>query len=371
MYLDEIKVQQFRNLQPSTVTFSNGVNLIVGENGSGKTSLLEAIYLLSLGRSFRSRKTQQLIQNNSQYFNLFGKVNEADRSYNCCVFREKQGKTQIKINDYVVLSASELAQRLPIVLINASAFDILERGPSTRRRFIDWGVFHVEHSFAKLWRSYNQCLIQRNVLLKNRNNSSQDKVQQLKFWTNELVKYGEQIDKLRQDYCALLINQIKLTAQSLSVNEEMENLNYEYYRGWPLEQSLSETLAANSQRDNRDANTYYGPHRADLRISNEDTKSVENFLSRGQQKILVIAMLLAQGKIYTQQRNQNCVYLVDDLPAELDDVHQKKVAELLLEMQVQVFVSGIQQQSLVLDWQKADKIKMFHVEQGSITSLSC
>lgn len=361
MTLNRLFIQNLRNLEGVDISPSAQVNLIFGENGSGKTSLLEAISLLALGRSFRSHKHKPLIRHQQSSFTVFGKVRTSDEvDVPIGINRTIEGESSFKANGHMVPSAADLAAFLPVQVINSDTFLLLEGSPKVRRQFIDWLVFHVEHSFFPAWKAIQRCLKHRNSLLRR------DRIApfELAPWDQELVFLTEKIHGLREQS----FHQFQQAFEDLCQDFiKMDGIKLGYFRGWDKERDYAEILASGLERDQRLGYTQAGSHRADLRISINGQDASE-ILSRGQQKLLVCALKIAQGYVFSQITGRKSVYLVDDLPAELDEKHRALLVKWLARMGTQVFITGVEKDVLVSSWRDQPEVslKMFHVEHGKV-----
>lgn len=360
MSIQRISITNFRNIAQAQIYPSAGINLLVGKNASGKTSFLEAVYLLSLVRSFRSNKLTQLIQHSAQEFTVFAQIKLAgSSSYSLGVQRSvTTPETEILFNNNKPAGITELAEKLPVQLINPDAFRLLEGGPNERRQFLDWGVFHVEPNFIYVWRRFQRALKQRNSLLRH---GRMDPLQ-LDLWEQEIALQGEEITRLRQDYLDQLQPVFNLLLKRFLPQLE---LDISFQRGWDKTLSLQENLLNARIKDKEQGFTQQGPQRADLRLT-ITSYLAKDILSRGQQKLVVAALKMAQGKLLLQSSNKHCVYLIDDLPAELDKEHRQVFCAVLEEQASQVFVTGVDAQALASGWQNPAALKLFHVEQGQI-----
>ncbi|MCE3252608.1 MAG: replication/repair protein RecF [Cellvibrio sp.] len=340
------------------------VNLIYGENGSGKTSILEAINLLALGRSFRSHKHKPLINHQQQSFTVFGRVHADDGSeVPIGISRHLDGDASFKANGVMVPSAADLAAYLPVQVINSDTFLLLEGSPKVRRQFIDWLVFHVEPNFFPAWKAIQRCLKHRNSLLRrDRINPSE-----LAPWDKELVDLTDTIHEFR---CQCMVRFNETFAELLKEFINIDNIALSYYRGWDKEKLYSVVLTDSLERDKRQGYTQSGSHRADLKITVNGLDAAE-VLSRGQQKLLVCALKIAQGYVFTRITGRKSIYLVDDLPAELDEKHRALLVHWLDTMGTQVFITGVERETLLSSWCDKTEItpKMFHVEQGRVTEV--
>lgn len=359
MPIRHISVTGIRNLEPVTLTPSPRINLLYGSNGSGKTSFLEAIHFLALARSFRSTRIQPMIQQGQEQALVFARVAmPGGEELAIGVSRNRQSEAQIRVNGENIRSMAELARNLPLQLINPESFRLLEGSPKIRRQFLDWGVFHVEHSFMPWWQRLQNSLKQRNSLLRHAIIDDQG----MQAWDNEFCTASEQVDRLRQEY----IKRLKpVFTQTLSELIQLPELTLSYYRGWDREKSLSEVLDSSRQRDRHLGHTQSGPQRADLRLRMGSQNAIE-VLSRGQQKLVVCALKIAQGHLLADSMQQECIYLVDDLGAELDPTYRQALCRLLEQLDCQVFITGTDPDSIIYDWDKETPVSMFHVEHGHI-----
>lgn len=363
MAVERLKIQQLRNLMAVDISPSSQVNLFFGENGSGKTSVLEALYILGLGRSFRSHKHKSLINRESSDFTLFSSLKSDQGVFPLGISRNIQGELVLKANGETVASVADLAGFLPLQLINADSFLLLEGGPIQRRQFLDWLVFHVEPHFFPLWKNQQTCLKHRNSLLRHDRMDEQ----QLNVWDSELILLTNKIDQYRTKVFDLFLHQFQLLIDEFI---QLDGLSLSYFPGWNKDKSYAEALAASRERDITHGITHLGSHRADLKISLQGLMAAE-VLSRGQQKLLVCAMKVAQGLVFQAVTGRKAIYLVDDLPAELDDKHREKLVFWLDQMQTQVFITGVKESDLRQLWSgdKDKQIKVFHVEQGRVLEI--
>ncbi len=360
MAVSRLSITGVRNLQPVTLDLSPRINILHGVNGSGKTSVLEAVYLLALARSFRSSRLQPIIQHEENACTVFGNIQHSDGSeFNVGISRNRQSELQIKINGQNVRSAAQLAQTLPIQLINPDSFRLLEGSPKIRRQFLDWGVFHMEPKFLDAWRRLQTGLKQRNSLLRH---ATIDPLL-LHSWEHELCLASNELDSYRRLY----IQQLKPVFEKvLAQLIDVPSLTLSYFRGWDKEKDLQEVLTLSLERDSALGYTQAGPQRADLRLRISKNNAVD-ILSRGQQKLVVCALRIAQGYLLAKAQRQQCIYLVDDLPSELDQAHRQALCRLLEDLNCQVFITCVDHLLMTEGWGKETPITLFHVKQGQIT----
>ncbi len=359
--IQQLSITDIRNLSSVSIKPSLSVNVLYGLNGSGKTSVLEAIHILGVARSFRTSRIKPVINRDAEVCMVFGRLGVASGSIPVGVSRNLRDETlQIRVSGENLKSTSELARLLPLQVINPDTFRLLEGSPKLRRNFIDWGVFHVKHhDFFPLWKRMQKALKQRNSLLRHgRINGSE-----LTSWNIEFENAANAIDVLRSDYIQRLT---PVFNEVLSELTDIENLTLQYYRGWDKERSLNEVLASGLARDAQSGYTHSGPQRADLRIRVGKVSAVD-ILSRGQMKLVVCALKLAQGFLYKELSGKQCVFLVDDLPSELDIPHRLALCQLFQKMNCQTFITCVEKEALENCWLPETEVKMFHVKHGQIT----
>lgn len=348
MHLTAIQIQHLRNIADARLDLSPGMNIIAGPNGSGKTSLLEAIYLLGRGRSFRSRHRNSLVQADFTQALVVGSLqhNTSRHRLACQITRQDR---QMRLDGKDIRRSAKLAQFFPLQFINQQSLDLVDRGPAPRRKFLDWGVFHVEPAFFPAWQRYQRVLQQRNAALRQR--------QALSAWNTEFVAAGEALHEYRLAYLKDFIPVYEETRDMLLCMD----VELHYARGWDEQLGLQASLAQQIQADQVRRFTHSGPHRADL-VLEIDSEPANERLSRGQQKLLVASLALAQARLFSRRSERPCVVLVDDLTAELDKQHITLLLDTLIETGAQVFVT-VTDAGLLGAVQAAGQ-RLFHVEQG-------
>ena len=362
MLLTSLALTTFRNFNSASLTPSPSLSIIVGKNGSGKSSLLESIHYLGFGRSFRTNKHQSVIQRESNAFTIFAQCeNEEGDVSKIGLTRSLSEQFQCSINGEHSNRLSDLVSLLPVQLFTPQSTDLVIGSPSERRRFCDWGLFHVEQSYAGLMKQYAKVLKNRNALLKVGVTQSNDK-EQIAYWDQQLCILGERIDLLRKSYVERLIPLFNRTCEQFLPEFSVE---ISYYKGWEKDRSLNESLLNKMAYDLKIGHTSVGPHKADLRFKVNSVQAQE-LLSRGQLRMAVAALQLSQTKLFTQETQRRGIFLLDDIGAELDADKRERFIDGLIETGTQVFVTAIEQEQLEIVNKYKDK-KMFHVEHGNVS----
>ena len=357
MPLTRLSLSHFRNITAAELELSPRFNLIAGANGSGKTSLLEAIFYLGRVRSFRTAKPRHLIQSGADHFRLVGRIADAEgKAQTLGIERGPKGQT-LRFAGRPVRQLAELVRALPVQLLHPDSHLILEGGPRYRRRYLDWGVFHVEHSYYSAWQRYSRALRQRNAALR-----SGARPRDLAAWTPALVEAAEALHQMRRGYIEALLPYVRTNLAALV---ELPGLEFRYQPGWPEDEGLEATLAERHDSDARRGFTQAGPHRADLLPLLDGVPAIER-VSRGQQKQLVTALLLAQAELMMEKNHQTCLFLIDDLPAELDAGHRARVLERLHNLGSQIFVTTTDADAIPSGEGEGTR---FHVEHGRLARL--
>lgn len=373
--LTSYSVDCFRNLKAIDFHPAPGFNLIYGKNGSGKTSLLESIHYLSVGRSFRTHKISPLLQLDKQSFLIVAAI--AGSEGRIGLSKNRQGALDLRVFSETQKNFQRVAELLPLQLINSDSLSLLEGGAKLRRRFLDWMMFHVEHSFISRWRNYRQAVSQRNACLKSLSRQSgrsglrEEDKKLLQVWEAEIAELGETIDSDRRRLFDSLMPYFREILSDFLPSHEFE---IEFRSGWDKAQSLLETLQSNRDRELQYGMTLYGPHRADFQIK-IDGLSASEILSRGQIKLLVCALKLAAGQLIDRlsfEENEvvnRCIYLVDDLASELDRPNRAKVIDKLKTSGSQCFFTAIDAEDLPEVAEISKKSSgQFHVEHGKMHS---
>ena len=351
MSLAELRIENLRCVEAAALEFSPELNLIAGENGAGKTSILEAIFLLGRGRSFRTRTSERLIRQGQAALTVFGRTHDVP-SQTAGIEVSREG-TRARVNGADVQTLLDLSGVLPVQAIDPEIHKLIEQGPERRRRWLDWLVFHVEPSFVGHWTRYQRGLKQRNAALR----AGQHDVA---IWDQALVEHGQEITRARQ---AALSRLEPYLAKLLDAFAGLE-LNLGFHAGWGHDHSLAEQLRINADRDRERGLTHSGPHRADVVLRTKGRTARET-LSRGQQKLAAVAMIIAQLRLLQDEQGMRAVLLLDDPAAELDEKNLQRLFVELSSLRSQMIATSLTPETALFQAPKAT----FHVEQGRVVRL--
>ena len=348
------RASNFRCLESVEAEFRPGFNLVVGPNGSGKTSLLEALAYLGRGKSFRGATTANLVRHGSDEFVLFGRIENHGQRHSVGVRNSRAG-LEVRVDGTSDGGAAALAAALPLQLIDPEVHNLVAGGPEHRRRYLDWIAFHVEHEHLAAWRRFRRALKQRNAALKSRASAAT-----IRSWNAEFVALGADLDASRRRALEAVLESLGTFGQKL-LNTALE---FEYQQGWNKELDLEAALEEGLERDLQLGATQHGPHRADIKIR-YDERLAKKLVSRGQQKLLASAMILAATDTAQASLGRPLALLMDDPAAELDAESLRRLMTAIEALGSQVIATSLDAGALG----PPPGATMFHVEHGKLTSV--
>lgn len=362
MRLGTFSFRGIRNLEPATLDLAPGLNLLTGENAAGKSAFLEAVYLLTTARSFRSSRLRSVVSWGAPGFIVNGHFSGSDAetaspSDGLALSHRYDGaESLIQLGTATRLKRLELLSRVPSLFVGAESLKFFEDGPGFRRQQLDIGSFHVEHAYIDSWRRYRRALSQRNALLRSSRNPS---AQQIAPWDQEMSEHAVHLHQCRRQFSSTMQTSIAGHFERLGLPQE---LKIAYRPGWDPERSLSEQLNAGLDKDLSAGYTLRGPHRDDLLLL-LGKRAALSALSRGQQKAFMLALFLSLADVINKYSGTPPLLLIDDLGAELDSEHQRRVMDHLDQSNIQALVTTVVGQPTL---QTPANCRLFHVEQGLI-----
>lgn len=345
-----VDIENFRCIRSARLDLDPRATGIVGENASGKTSVLEAIYFLAHGRSFLTNQRDKLLRTNAEFFRVVGRL-DSERGKLVAGVEYSAGTTRANLAGRGISGIAEIAEILPVQVIDPGVHRLIEEGSARRRRLMDWGVFHVKHEFLGFWRRYQRALQQRNAALRTDGGS-----ELLSAWENELSVAGEHVDRLRNEYAAQLLPYFIALADSFLSSEEVR---FAYRRGWSAEHDLATALRDSRPRDQRLRTTTVGAHRADVSFFVGGVAARDR-VSRGQQKLLAAAFILAQLTLQAAQDAPPACLMLDDPAAELDVDNLGKLLGAVAKIPAQLIITSVHESGL----EGMHLGRKFHVKQG-------
>ncbi len=357
MRVTRLRLRNLRNLAEVELRPSSGLNVFIGANGAGKTSLLEGLHLLAYGRSFRGRVRDGLVRTGQEALEVFAEWEvEGDAAPHRAGLRHSGARWEARLDGEPVSHLGELCAAFMVVTFEPGSHALVSGGGEPRRRFVDWGLFHVEQGFLPVWRRYSRALRQRNALLK-----SGAPAAQISAWDHELTSAGEELTRRRALYLDRLQERLSMVGAALAPG--LGRMSLDFDAGWRRSSlSLADALAVARERDQALGHTSVGPHRADWRLRLEG-KAGGEALSRGQAKLAALSCLFAQAADCAAERADWPVIALDDLASELDAAHRARVLAFLGETPAQVFITGTD----ALDG-AVPELRVFHVERGVVAA---
>ena len=345
----QVTINNIRSLEHQCIEPKPGINLIIGANGSGKTSLLEALYIVTHGRSFRYREAAPLIREGTTEYTIIAKCRSNHQTEHTIGIQRTKTEIKVRLDRKPLARRSEIINLLPVLCIDSEVQLLITEGPEIRRHFLDAGMFHMEPQYLLYYQQYHRALEQRNAALKNRQPI-------LSGWAEIMQDAAKQIDSWREAYSIKLTDLVQNYLNEWQMGIE---LDIQYQRGWNKELSLIQALNKVYDTDIKMKYTSVGPHRADIIIRNQQTKSAKR-LSRGQLKMVACALYFAQAQLFRKKQQKNIVLLFDDLSAELDNTNKGYLLDNIQRLFSQTFITALNEQDITCI---TDAQHVFHMEQ--------
>ena len=365
MHIKQYSASKLRGIDLATLFPSKRVNIIVGNNNAGKTSLIEGIYYCSALKSFKAVQTETLIQSGANAFKLLLKASKCGDNINIYTEKSLSSSKIVKLNDKKV-TAKTLLLTLPCVALSFGVENIIIQSSEQRRGFLDWGAFHVEPKHLVNFKNYTKSLKQRNSLLKKADTTNID------YWTKELACHGLLVHEQRKEYFADLNKEFinytdKLTNFDKSVYEDIKNTKIDYYQGWDQKLQLDDALSNSLQKDMAIKHTSVGPHRGDL-LFGVNKVDLKNISSMSTQIIISLLLVLSQAEVFHVKHGFRPIVLIDDLFFGIDDKNLRLVVNLLVGSKAQCFITApdLYKEKIKSLGRTANEVKMYEFIDGEI-----
>lgn len=368
MFLKQIKLANFKNYKQADFNFSGKINCFIGDNGAGKTNVLDAIHYLSFCKSYFNAIDSQNIKHEEEFFAIHGIYDKNGSSADTvsCILKKNLGK-QFLLNEKEYDRLSDHIGLYPLVMISPYDRDLINEGSETRRKYIDSVISQFNKLYLDDLINYNKVLLQRNVLLKKFVERNFYDRASLEIWDEQLIILGEKIHSVRkafiQDFSPLFQQYFNF------ISSQKENVNIEY-SSQLNERPIAELLAASIERDRALRYSTTGVHKDDLNFS-INGYPVKKFGSQGQQKSYVVAIKLAQFEYTRNIKGFKPILLLDDIFDKLDSKRVKQIIELVNENNFgQVFITDTQQERIENIFKEVNTAhKIFNIVNGDFEEL--
>jgi DNA replication and repair protein RecF len=361
VFIKTVQVSNFRNLQKQSIEFVDGINLFVGQNGQGKTNLLEAVYFLASLRSFRSSTIKDIISYDQNQALVEGSIFHNQVLLPMKIVLDSSGR-RLWLGQRSIHNAKEYLGRLKVVAFTPDDLSMIKGGPSFRRKFLDRAVFHFVEDHLQRLKDFNSALKARNQLLKTAPNDRD----MIDSFSETLAKHGALLSKSRKEILDFLC---KRASEILSILEQkQERLKINYKPGWKTKNiedpgELLNQLNKNIENDIRRQLTSVGPQLDEFDVL-LDGKLARKFASQGQQRSIALALLLAIVDELATKENEKPVILLDDVSSELDDFRRQHLIEQIKKIGCQVLITTANEN--LISEIEGNNFKLFKVVDGII-----
>jgi len=357
MHIAWFQIQNIRNLANLDVQPSPRLNVFIGPNASGKTSILEGIYMLSRARSFRTTRISEVITHQKPSLLVTAGLKYKSGNVINTGIEKGLSKTAFHFNGEAVKKISAQAQNTPLILITPDAVNLVTGPPKQRRSWLDWAMFHVERTYLEDWRNYHRALRQRNRLL----NYQAVPGDALAGWEYQMAEIATRITDKRRGLINKIQENLDVISNELLVPQSVIGLE----QGWPAEQELL-TLLQNNREMDRDAGyTRYGIQSSDL-LFRAENRNVSAVCSRGQIKRFLISLFISQARTLEQLTGERPLILIDDYRSEIDSHSRRAVLDLLWQQETQAFFTTTETEGSGFNY---PDVKKFHVEHGNVVEV--
>ena len=369
MFLETVSIQNLRSLDLLSFKPNNNINIILGKNNAGKTTILESIYIGSRLKTFKQTPTPSLIQHGHKHLKLLLNVVKSNEKHQICIEKSLKAHNTAK-NNSKMIGAKELARLFPVLSLAFGQENIINLPSENRRNLLDWGLFHVKPDYLGLLQTYQKCLQQRNYLLKK--GSTED----IEYWTNKLAESGEKIsneriahfDKINKSFQTF----VDIAAKNANrAHQDIRSVTISYKRGWDEKTALKDSITNNLHKDRAIGFTEFGPHKADILVQSESFE-LKKIGSMSSQVLASLLLTLAQAEVFHVEHNYRPILLIDDLFFGIDDTNLMLMIELLIQAKTQSFLTApdIYKEKLVDISQKTEKVQLFTLDEGGIKNIN-
>lgn len=337
MIIESIELKNYRNYEKLHMDFSSGTNILYGDNAQGKTNVLEAVYVCSTTKSHRGSKDKEIIRFDEEEAHIKLNVRKSNVPYRIDMHLKKNKPKGIAINKIPIKKASELFGIVNVVFFSPEDLNIIKNGPSERRRFLDLELCQLDKLYVHSLVQYNRVLLQRNKLLKELNFRPEYK-ETLEVWDVQLLMYGKEIIRCREDFVGKLNGMVRKTHNQISGGREALVLAYE--PNVSVSQ-FAEKLCFNREMDIRLGTTTTGPHRDDISFL-VDGIDIRKFGSQGQRRTAALSLKLSEIELVKQLVRDYPVLLLDDVLSELDGGRQEQLLAGIKDIQTMITCTGVE-----------------------------
>ena len=350
MVISSLKLKNFRNYKDLEIKFDEKLNLILGENGQGKTSILEALYINSFGKSFRAFHDKEMIKFGENGFYTQVLLNKENEKIEI-IF--ENGKKNIKINETPIKKLSELLDFLHIVVFSPDDLKIVKEDPQKRRNFMDISLCKMKPVYFAALSNYKRVLSQKNILLKE----ERPNYEMLEIWNLELAKYGVKIIKERNEFVRKIAVIAKEIQEKISDSKEIRSNEN-------LEELFFNKLCEQKENEIFKRTCLVGPHRDDISIDMNEV-NIRKYGSQGQQKTAALALKFSEIEIMKNEFAEECILILDDVLSELDENRQKYLIKSFED--VQTFISATEISEELDNF--LSQGRKFYIQKGEIKKI--
>lgn len=368
MFLKNIKIQNFRNYKLLNVDFYNGINIIYGKNGQGKTNLLEAIYVLSITKSHKSFIDTKLIRENEIFFKIKGLLNTSNINKKLEIHMTEKNK-ELKIDDIIKNKLSDYTSIMNVIIFYPEDLEIIKGSPILRRKYINTQLSQIDNNYLDILNEYNKLLKMRNDYLKQINNNIHNQIY-LKTLNDYYVKKSILLYKMRKKYIEKVNEKISDIYFDISGLKNLKvkyksNIDFDYKNNDDLYNKIINKIESVTDAEKKFKTTLVGPNRDDFEFY-IDNKNIKLFGSQGQQRMAILAFKLAEIEIFKNVKNEYPILLLDDVFSELDKIKKNNLLKYI-NNNVQTFITTTDLTSI--SKKLRNKAKLFEIESGNIKKI--